>query len=305
MEKEFLEWLGPRLTTNRHLRVGVGDDAAILQLSRNGDCVVTSDMLTEGVDFRLAEVDPRLIGRKSLAVNLSDLAAMACRPIAAIVALALPRQSSLELAVALYEGLLPLAEEFDLVIAGGDTNVWDFGLVVSITAIGEPSVDAPWLRSGARAGDAVLVTGDLGGSILGKHFDFQPRVREAMALNRSYKINAAADISDGLLLDLSRLASASNCGAVLNLDSIPVANTAKELAAADTNGGTPLEHALSDGEDFELLFTSGLAEAARLTSDQPLDVKITSIGRMVPEKGLWQATPSGERLPIEAKGFMH
>jgi len=230
---------------------------------------------------------------------------MACRPIAAIVALALPRQSSLELAVALYEGLLPLAEEFDIVIAGGDTNVWDFGLVVSITAIGEPTTDAPWLRSGARVGDAVLVTGDLGGSILGKHFDFQPRVREAMALNRSYEISAAADISDGLLLDLSRLASASDCGAVLDLNSIPIAHTAKELAAADTDGGTPLEHALSDGEDFELLFTSGIAEAARLTSDQPLDVKITSIGRMVPEKGLWQAGSSGERSPLEAKGFMH
>ena len=305
MEKEFLEWLGPRLSTSRHLRVGVGDDAAILQMSQDRDCVVTSDMLTEGVDFRLAEVDPRLIGRKSLAVNLSDLAAMACRPIAAIIALALPRRSSLELAVALYEGLLPLAEEFDLVIAGGDTNVWDFGLVVSITAIGEPSVEPPWLRSGARVGDAVLVTGDLGGSILGKHFDFQPRVSEAIELNRNYEITAAADISDGLLLDLSRLAIASNCGAVLDLDCIPVANSAKELATTDTNGGTALEHALSDGEDFELLFTSESSEAARLTSDQPLGVKVTSIGTMVAEKGLWQATASGGRTPLAAKGFLH
>src|SRR5207248_8962470 len=127
-----------------------------------------------------AEHAPEQIGRKALAVNLSDLAAMAAKPVAALVALALPRQGGEKIAKELYEGLLPLAAEFDCPVAGGDTNSWDGPLVISVTALGEVPPDRRWLRSGAHPGYAILVTGHFGGSILGPQFSFTPRVKEAL-----------------------------------------------------------------------------------------------------------------------------
>jgi thiamine-monophosphate kinase len=212
MELEFIRRLRERLPTRQaDLLVGPGDDAAVLAWRQAADCVVTTDMLTDGVDFRLAEAEPRQIGRKALAVNLSDLAAMAAVPVAVVVSLALPRTAGLEFAWELYEGLLPLAAEFDTLVAGGDTNAWDGGLVINVTAIGRTTERGPLLRSGARPGDAIVVTGDFGGSILGKHFDFTPRVREALHLRANYDVHAAMDVSDGLSLDLSRLCEESRC----------------------------------------------------------------------------------------------
>ncbi len=151
--------------------------------------------------------------REALAVNLSDLAAMAARPLAAVIALALPRHDALRIAQELYEGLLPLAERYGVAIAGGDTNSWDAPLAVAITLLGTPGPRGPLLRSGARPGDRILVTGAFGGSILDRHFDFEPRVHEALLLASRYDLHAGIDVSDGLSLDLSRLAAASGCGA--------------------------------------------------------------------------------------------
>jgi thiamine-monophosphate kinase len=249
MESEFIAWLRKRLPPHPQLFLGPGDDAAILQLGRNARCVVTVDMLNDGVDFRLSDIDARRAGRKALAVNLSDLAAMAARPVAAVVALALPRIGGAELAVALYEGMIPLAEQYGIAIAGGDTNSWDGPLAISITAIGEPTPRGLWLRSGAKPGDKILVTGSFGGSIFGKHLDFEPRLNEALLLNDRYEIHAAIDCSDGLSLDLSRLAAESNLGAVVDLSAIPISSAAKDGSHAPD----ALNHALSDGEDFELI----------------------------------------------------
>ena len=143
MESEFIAWLRRRLPAHPRLLLGPGDDAAVLQLAANQNCVVTCDALTEGVDFLLAECDPARIGRKALAVNLSDLAAMAARPVAVLVSLVLPKSTAYELAVKLLEGLLPLAQEMSCAIAGGDTNTWDGGLVINITAIGETTARGP------------------------------------------------------------------------------------------------------------------------------------------------------------------
>ena len=125
MESDLIAYLRQRLPPHPLLKLGVGDDAAVLSMDGRGDVVVTVDMLMDGVDFELSRVDPRRVGRKSLAVNLSDLAAMASRPVAAVIALALPRRGGMELAKGLYEGLLPLAERYGVAIAGGDTNSWD------------------------------------------------------------------------------------------------------------------------------------------------------------------------------------
>lgn len=305
MESEFIAWLRNRLPAHPQLRLGPGDDAAVLTLTAHAGCVVTSDMLTDGVDFVLAETDPRRVGRKALAVNLSDLAAMAARPVAAVVSLVVPNAGGKDLAMELYEGLLPLAEQFGVAIAGGDTNSWDGPLAISITAIGEETERGVWTRGGARIADQILVTGSFGGSILGRHFDFEPRVAEALALAATYQIHAATDVSDGLSLDLSHILTESRCGAQIDLGLIPISNDARQLAASSTNSRTPLEHALGDGEDFELVLVASQLEAARMVNDQPLDVPLTRIGEIISTQGLWHKLASGELEPIQPRGFEH
>jgi len=305
MEQDFVRWLRGRLPAHDCLRLGPGDDAAVLRLGKARDCVITVDLLTDGVDFELGRVDARRIGRKALAVNLSDLAAMAARPLAAVVALALPRSNAAQLAPELYEGLLPLAERFNLAIAGGDTNTWDGPLVISITAIGLVGAREPLVRSGARPGDSIVVTGEFGGSILGRHLDFEPRVNEALQLNGQYTLHAGMDVSDGLSLDLWRLAEESGCGALVELDRIPISSAAHALTEKMADGRGPLDHALADGEDFELILAVPAAEAERMLAEQPLKVPLHRIGQFVPERGLWQRDAAGNLVPLAPRGFEH
>ena len=131
------------------------------------------------------------------------------------------------------------------------------------TALGDCPWGTPWTRRGGNAGDVILVTGDLGGSSLGSHLDFTPRVRESQLLAETFSIHAAIDVSDGLLLDLSRLASDCQCGAELNLDQIPISAAAVQLARQSADAKTSLDHAMSDGEDFELILC-----ASRETADE-------------------------------------
>ncbi|QDU96096.1 thiamine-phosphate kinase [Lignipirellula cremea] len=301
MERSFIEYLQRNEPADDRVPVGIGDDAAVIRLG--GDCVAAVDMITDEVDFILAECDPQRIGRKALAVNLSDMAAMAARPVAALVSLLLPREGGGVLAKQLYAGMAPLARQYSTSIAGGDTNSWNGKLAISVTVLGEPTPCGLLRRSGAQQGDHVLVTGDLGGSILGKHFDFMPRVEEAITLRRDYQASAAADISDGLLIDLDRLTRASSLGVELDLEAIPISAAARELAAR-VGPSTALDHALADGEDFELIFTAPPRAAEQLLRDQPLGVPVTRIGVMIARPGLWRRTPHG-REALEPRGFEH
>jgi len=305
METEFLKWLRAKLPSHPSLLLGMGDDAAVLGWAQGSRSVITTDMLNEGVDFVSGDCDLRLVGRKALAVNLSDLAAMAARPVAAFVSLSLPRRDALTNAQRLYEGLIPLAEQFEIAIAGGDTNTWDGGLVISITAVGEVTGRGPLLRNGARAGDAILATGQFGGSILSKQFHFTPRVREALLLHANYRIHAAVDVSDGLSLDLSHITDESGCGALVALDAVPIADDAHRLANESPQRGTALEHALSDGEDFELILAVPPDEAQRLLADQPLDTPLARIGTFIEEPGLWTDSGEGDRQPLRPQGYEH
>ena len=306
MESEFIAWLRERLPPHPLLRLGPGDDAAILRWAGRGDCVVTVDLLSDGVDFDLAAIDARRAGRKALAANLSDLAAMAARPVAVVVAVALPRRGGKRLAVELYEGMIPLAQRYATAIAGGDTNSWNGPLAISVTAIGEATSRGPLIRGGAKPDDRIVVTGEFGGSILGKHLDFEPRVDAALLLNERYELHAGIDCSDGLSLDLSRLAGESGCGAALDLERIPIAAAAHELAvresatrksAADCSLATMArKHALADGEDFELILAVPPVDAERMLAEQPLTpLRLTEIGRFVAERGLWEIMPGGGR----------
>jgi thiamine-monophosphate kinase len=304
MEAEFIHWLRSTLPADPRFPLGLGDDAALIELGGARQIVATVDMLTDGVDFRLDEVDPRRVGRKALAVNLSDLAAMAARPLAALVAVALPRGRSADLAREIYEGILPLAKEFETAIAGGDTNTWDGPLAISVTLLGTPTAAGPLTRGGARAGDQILVTGQFGGSILGRHFDFVPRVREALSLRDRHELHAGIDVSDGLSLDLARLATESGCGALIDTRLIPIAPAAHDLACRDPTAGSALDHALGDGEDFELILAAPPASAERILADPGLGVQITRIGEFVAEPGLWRVDGSVRRRLV-ARGYEH
>ncbi|TWT34209.1 thiamine-phosphate kinase [Blastopirellula retiformator] len=305
MEPELIQHLRSTLVGNPRLRIGLGDDAALLDWRDRDDLVVTTDLISDQVDFLLVEVDPRRIGRKSLAINLSDLAAMGAESIAVVVSLLLPRNpphgTTLQLATQLYEGMIPLAEQFDCIIAGGDTNSWNGPLAISVTAFGACGEAPPLVRSGAKPGDLLLVTGQLGGSILGSHFDFTPRVHEGRKLSLDRLATAAMDISDGLLLDLSRLLKESDLAAILDLPAIPTSAAAAQLA--DTTGKTPLEHALADGEDFELLFTASPETAARLVAEGIAGTAVTAIGTLVAGEGIWADHVGGRRL--QPQGFLH
>lgn len=305
MESDLINWLRRTLPTGGAVRVGLGDDAAVVRFAAS-DVVVTTDMLMDGVDFVLGEVEARRVGHKILAVNLSDLAAMASQPVFAFVSLALPRSGGLELAQELYRGMLPLAERHGVSIAGGDTNSWAGPLVANVTVLGTQAPRGPLLRSGARAGDKIIVTGSFGGSILGHHLDFEPRLVDAKRLYERYELHAGMDVSDGLALDLWRLCQASACGGVVRTEAIPIAAAAIEYARTRNDGSTPLDHALSDGEDFELLLAVPPAAAERMLHEQPLaDVRLTEIGEFIAQPGLWQCDPAGNRVRMAVRGFEH
>lgn len=162
-----------------------------------------------------------------------------------------------------------------------------------------------WLRSGAQPGDEILVTGQFGGSILGRHLEFEPRVSEALALVERYAIRAAIDVSDGLSLDLSRICRESRCGAEIETAAVPIAPAAEQLARQLGDGSTPLDHALGDGEDFELILAAPSAVAKKLLAEQPLETRLTRIGRFTPELGLWQLSADGARSPLAPRGYEH
>lgn len=305
MERDLIRWFCERIPPHRRLIVGPGDDAAVLAPTEGYEIVVTTDMLMDQVDFVLGRDQPQRVGRKALAINLSDLAAMGARPTAGFISLALPQVGGESLAKALYEGLLPLAEEYDCPIAGGDTNSWDAPLVISVTLLGETAPGRAWRRSGAQPGDAILVTGHFGGSILGRHLDLVPRVREALWLTENADIHAAIDVSDGLSLDLSRICEASGCGAAIDLDRVPIAPAAHELAAQLGDGVSPLEHALGDGEDYELILAVPVAEARRLLDAQPLAVPLTMIGNFIAEPGLQALGSELHFDPLKPRGYEH
>lgn len=299
-EFAFIDWLRQRTPTAPQMLLGPGDDTAVLALTPNTPCLVTTDMLLEGSCFRVAEAGARLVGRKAMAVNLSDMAAMAGRPVAAVVSVGLPRSGGRALAEELYLGLREMADAYATAICGGDTNSWDGPLVITVTLLGEATERGPVLRKGARPGDWLLVTGPLGGSIRGKHLTFTPRVREALRLHEEADLRAMIDISDGLAADVNHLCQESGCGAVLRADAIPISDDARALS----DGRSPLEHALGDGEDFELAFAVRPADGRRLVSTQPVaGITLAAIGEFVDE-GLW-LEKDGRRRPLEPRGYVH
>lgn len=204
----------------------------------------------------------------------------------------------------LHAGMAPLAERFGVALAGGDTNAWDGPLVICVTILGRAVPPGPVRRSGARPGDAIVVTGPLGGSRLGRHLRPEPRLAEALALHRSAPLHAMIDLSDGLASDLRHLLDESGGpGAVLDAEAIPVHPDAETLARRD--GRPALEHALADGEDFELCLTLDPGDADRLLAVPPAPCRLLRVGTITAEPGLRLRRPDGSIEPLTIRGFDH
>ncbi|TWT79119.1 Thiamine-monophosphate kinase [Planctomycetes bacterium CA13] len=304
MEQSFLAYLRGRCRSLPQVSVGIGDDAAVIE-PPTGQLIACTDQIIDGTDFRSQQLAPDHsladVGYKSMAINLSDIAAMGAVPTSALVTLSLPKTNATRIAGEVYEGILQAAEEFQVAIAGGDISTYEGPLAITVTLLGHVPPNAAWLRRSAELGDAVLVTGAVGGSILGRHLRPNPRVELAQILRDSVNVHGAIDISDGLSLDLDRLCAASGVGIELNIATIPIHDDA--IVLSEKTGRTPFEHAWSDGEDFELILTMNQADADKVL-EMPLPCEITQIGKMISRTGLWKH--EGTKLVrLSPQGYIH
>lgn len=241
-----------RLALGTDVRHGAGDDCAVIGAPRAARWdLLKTDAVIEGVHF-LAGEDPRRIGWKALCRAISDVAAMGGVPAHALITLAAPPSTPLKRIDGLYAGLRRAARRFEVSIVGGETSRSPGPLFLNVALTGWVERVRCVLRSGGRPGDALYVTGRLGGSLAGKHLDFMPRLAEARWLATHFRPHAMMDLSDGLAADLPRLASASRCGYEIFRDRLPL------------TPGSDGEAALSDGEDFELLLAVGPRQALPL-----------------------------------------
>jgi thiamine-monophosphate kinase len=300
-EFAFIDWLRRQAPVMPPVTLGIGDDAAVIDPASRRPLVVTTDMLMEGVDFLIPPATAVQIGRKSLAVNLSDIAAMAARPLAAFVAVALPRDRGRDFANDLHSGLLDVCRDFEFTLAGGDTNSWDGPLVVSVTVLGEALGARPVLRSGAQPGDWILVTGAFGGSLLSRHLEVAPRPREAARMVELSQLHALIDVSDGLAADLHHILEESRVGARVEAERIPIHSDASRMG----DGVSPLNHALADGEDFELILTLAPTDAERLLQRWDLETPLTRIGEITPASGCELIRADGSSSALPPRGWCH
>ena len=305
-ELELIARLLPALPRNDSVVVAAGDDCAVLDLGGPEQVLFKTDAVVEGVHFT-AQTPPEKIGRKALARCLSDIAAMGGKANSALVTLALPKDFDPARIEGIYAGLSALAAEYGVAIVGGETTTNPGRVLISIALLGTVEQGGAVLRSGARAGDAIFVSGQLGGSIHGRHLDFEPRLPEARWLVKHFRPHAMIDLSDGLAGDLRHILTASQVGAELLGSAIPIARAAKQAARADSSAKPALLAALTDGEDFELLFTLASRQAVPLTDawrQQFPEVPLTCIGRITAQAGLRLHDKGGVRV-LHAHGYTH
>ena len=259
------------LPLGENVRVGAGDDCAVIGAPRAARwTLLKADVVVEGVHF-LREDDPRRVGWKALCRALSDIAAMGGVPENALITIAISREENVARVKALYAGLRRAARKFGVSIVGGETSRSPGPLFINVALTGSVERTRCILRSGAKPGNAIFVTGRLGGSRAGKHLAFTPRLAEARWLVENFRPSAMMDLSDGLASDLPRLARASRCGFILDEATIPITR------------GCTARQALTDGEDFELLFTLSPQAAIRVKEKWQQTfrtLRLTQIGRV-------------------------
>jgi len=305
-EFELIARLVKDLPQNASTLVGPGDDCAVLDLGlADRKFLLKTDAVVRGVHFQ-ADAEPRSVGRKALARCLSDVAAMAGTPTHALVTLGLPQDFVVGWVEQLYAGLSQLAQRLEVAVVGGETVACAGDFFISVALLGWVAADRCVLRSGGKPGDALFVTGELGGSLAsGHHLIFEPRLEEARWLAQHYTVHAMIDLSDGLAGDARHLLQASGCGAEIMAEAIPVRRSAKGVAREGRR--SPLGAALTDGEDFELLFTVPAEEAVRLLDawkQRFPGIRLSCIGRLMQDRRVMIRNRDAS-VPLTMDGYQH
>ena len=300
-EFDLIAWIRRVTPPDPRVPVGPGDDCALVLLDAP-DALVTTDQVVEGVHFEPKTTSPALVGRKAVMRAVSDIAAMAGTPRALVATLLLRAGLSRDDVQALYRGMLEAAAECETAIVGGDIAAGGERLVISVTVIGEAHPRGAVRRNGARPGDVIFATGCFGGSLLGRHLTFAPRLREAQQLADTVVLHAMIDVSDGLSQDLHHILRESGVGGVLVAEAVPICDDARRMA--ERSGRAPLEHALCDGEDHELVFTVAPEDADRVPAHLATGVPVARIGEVVAGEGLYLEA-GGKRRPLPPRGWVH
>jgi thiamine-monophosphate kinase len=304
---------------------GIGEDAAALKISKQNILLTTCDLLLEDIHFNLSLTDSYHLGRKSLAVNLSDIAAMGGTPCFFLVSLAIQPHLSVKFIDDLYRGMMELADEFHTQLVGGDTNSSPNKLMIDITLLGEANPDHLLKRSGAQAGDSIFVTGTLGDAALGffiletekklnrplplntmtsKHLSPYPRIKEGKSIADNQLASAMIDISDGLLADLRRILTLSKAGATIWISQLPLSREFKHYQGQLKHN--KIDFALKGGEDYELLFTSPQTKEKELSRlSQELGVPINKIGEVNSSEKIVVLDQNQKPYPVDDQGYDH
>jgi len=309
-ERDFIRKICSRIGFPPSIPVGPGDDLAVLDIPA-GKMVFGIDSITEGIDFYPNESpdapSPISVGRKAALVNLSDIAAMGAEPFCMVASATIRKGLPDDYLQGIYAGLLSVEKQYGLYLVGGDITASTGPTTLTVAVLGS-SPYKQLLRSGALPGDYLFVTGVLGGSILGKHLEFAPRIAEGLYLAKTGLAESCIDISDGLSTDARHIAEMSNVNIDITETAIPVSGDAFALSGKD--GKSALYHAINDGEDFELLFTVRRDNASRIIKEWPFETPLTMIGSVrEPDAGeqpggVFIIGPEG-REPLPDKGYEH
>lgn len=307
-ESDLITMVKPMLPTNDFVVTGAGDDCAVLETgTAEVQTLFKTDSVVEGIHFTVDEV-PERIGRKALARCLSDIGAMGGTPTAAVVTIGLRKDLDQERVRGIYRGLCQLAAQHQVAIVGGETTSNPERLLLNIAMLGTVPRGRAVLRSGAKVGDAVFVTGELGGSIEGKHLDFEPRVAEGRWIADGGWASAMMDLSDGIASDLPRLMAASGvAGAELMRSALPLSREARVRERSGDLARPAVVAALCDGEDYELLLTVPRGRTVPLMDawkERFPGVRLSCIGTLTDRSGVFLRGPDGMR-PLTARGYEH
>ncbi len=300
-ETELIQRLPQDLPADSSVLTGPGDDCAVLDWG-GSKLLFKTDAIVEGIHFE-RDTPPKTIGRKALARALSDIAAMSGTPTHALITLGVHAEMEPSLIEAVYQGLRDCAREHHVNIVGGETTSLS-QLTLSISLIGRAS--KPILRTGSAVGDAIFVSGELGGSMAGHHLNFTPRLKEARWLSDQDIVHAMIDLSDGLATDLRHLLS-DQAGAELLTRALPIRRAAKERARDNPSGKTALLAALTDGEDYELLFTVSSKDAVPLLDGWKSafpETPLHCIGKITDQPGIALRDDKGVK-PLTLHGYDH
>jgi thiamine-monophosphate kinase len=313
-EKHIIAQIRRRTGRNRAVMTGIGDDCAILRLARGHDTLVTTDFSIENVHFRRDWHPPRSVGHRCLARGLSDIAAMGGLPQVAFLSLALPRDTPQTWVNAFLSGLLDLAKQFNVTLAGGDTSESPSGILADIMVVGSVPKNRAVTRSGAKIGESIYVTGKLGGSAatldllfsnagrklspakFPRHFFPEPRIAIGRFLREKKIASAMIDLSDGLSTDLSHICEESGVGAQIDASALPLARIGGSKHQVE------LGFALHGGEDYELLFTT----PPRVQVPKSIaGVPITKIGHVTQGEKMRLTSPAAKPVLLKPQGWQH